>query len=452
MSDGIAALARFADAITFASLPSAVRERVALVLLDTLGVMIWGAQDPFLGQLRSRYSRAYSPGKATVIGTGDRFDPGLAALLNAAACTVTQLSEGHRRSRGDPGPHIVPAALAVAEAESASGEALLAAMVSGYEVAVRVGLALAPLNPDQHVHGHWASIGAAVATVKLLGGGARELQQAIEGTAALLIYAPTATVIEGTTVHHLYVGSGLQAAIGVGYGVQAGMTASIGTLEGYVSRRSGNSFDASQLAAGLDPAKPTYEILNNYFKLYPVCAQVITAIEAVDEVRRQIPDAGSVRAVTVRTTAAAATLCGGRDVHTTLASKFSIPCMVAARLLYPGQGPRELHAIDVEAEPLRAMMRRIAIAVDPTLSPPYPDARPVVVEVELNDGRRLAARKQIPVGDFSGNPIPSSVIVSKFSQLVEPILGKESTGKLSGLVRSTATCPDVRAITAITRP
>jgi hypothetical protein len=35
---------------------------------------------------------------------------------------------------------------------------------------------------------------------------------------------------------------------------------------------------------------------------------------------------------------------------------------------------------------------------------------------------------------------------------VEPILGKESTGKLSGLVRSTGTWPDVRAITAITRP
>ena len=451
MNGGVAALARFAGAVTFASLPIAVRERAALVLLDTLGVMIFGSQDPFLGQLRSRYSRAYSPGRATVIGTGVRFDPGLAALLNAAACTVTQLSEGHRRSRGDPGPHIVPAALAVAEVEGASGEALLAAMVAGYEVAVRVGLALGPLNPDQHVHGHWASIGAAVAAAKLLGGGVRELQLAIEGTAALLIYAPTATVIEGTTVHHLYVGSGLQAAIGVGYGIQAGMTASIGTLEDYVSRRSGNSFDPSKLTAGLDQANPTYEILNNYFKLYPVCAQVITAIEAVDDICRQIPDAGSVRAVTVRTTAAAAALCGGRDVHTTLASKFSIPCMVAARLLYPGQGPRELHAIDVEAEPLRAMMRRIAIVVDPTLSPPYPDARPVVVEVELNDGRLLVARKQIPVGDFAGNPMPSSDIVSKFNQLVEPILGKERTGKLSGLAQSIAMCPDVCAMTAIAR-
>jgi len=342
--------------------------------------------------------------------------------------------------------------LVVDDEESIRTFAQRALQEAGYEVAVRVGLALAPLNPDQHVHGHWASIGAAVATVKLLGGGARELQQAIEGTAALLIYAPTATVIEGTTVHHLYVGSGLQAAIGVGYGIQAGMTASIGTLEGYVSRRSGNSFNASKLAAGLDPANPTYEILNNYFKLYPVCAQVITAIEAADEIRRQLPDAGSIRAVTVRTTAAAAALCGGRDALTTLASKFSIPCMVAARLLYPGQGPRELHAINVEAEPLRAMMRRIAIVVDPALSPPYPDARPVVVEVELNDGELLAARKQIPVGDFSGNPIPSSVVVSKFRNLVDPILGRKNTEKLSGLVDAIDTLPDVRPLAAAASP
>ena len=193
--DGVAALARFADEITFASLPSAVRERAALILLDTIGVMIWGAQDRFLGQLRSVYARANSVGKATVIGTEYRFDPALAAMLNAAACTVTQLSEGHRRSRGDPGPHIVPAALAVAEVERSSGEELLAAIVAGYEVAVRVGLALAPVHSDQHVHGHWASIGAAVATAKLLRGGSMELQHAIEGTAALLIYAPTATVM-----------------------------------------------------------------------------------------------------------------------------------------------------------------------------------------------------------------------------------------------------------------
>lgn len=95
-------------------------------------------------------------------------------------------------------------------------------------------------------------------------------------------------------------------------------------------------------------------------------------------------------------------------------------------------------------------MWRIAIVVDPSLSPPYPEARPVVVEVELNDGQLLVARKQIPAGDFSGNPIPSSDIVSKFKELVEPNLGNERPAKLSDLVQSTATCPDARAVIAIT--
>jgi 2-methylcitrate dehydratase PrpD len=100
----------------------------------------------------------------------------------------------------------------------------------------------------------------------------------------------------------------------------------------------------------------------------------------------------------------------------------------------------------------QAMMRRIAIVVDPALSPPYPDARPVVVEAELNDGRRLAARKGIPAGDFAGNPVATTEVLAKFDQLVEPVLGKEGTAKLSGLVLSIATCPDVRAMTALSRP
>ena len=449
--EGVVALARFADELNWGTLPPMVRERARLVLLDTLGVTAWGAQDRFLGQLRAAYSRACTSGNATVMGTGQRFDPGLAATLNAASCTVTQLSEGHRRSRGDPGPHVVPAALAVAEVEGSTGEDLLAAMVAGYEVAVRVGLALAPVHSDQHVHGHWASIGAAVAATKLLGGGPRELRYAIEGTAALLIYAPTTTVIEGTTVHHLYVGCGLQAAIGVAYGSRAGMTSSPGTLEAYVSRRSSASFAPAKLVAGLEPENRRFEILDNYFKLYPVCAQVITVIEAVDELRRQISHPDEVHAVTIRATPAAVALCGDREVRTTLASKFSIPCIAAARLLDPGQSIRALQALDVAAEPLQALMSRIELIADPALSPPYPEARPVTVELVLNTGRILVANKQIPAGDFSGNPIPSSTVVAKFRELAEPVLGSKNAGKLCAIADADAALPDVRAIAALTR-
>lgn len=449
--EGVIALARFADELTWAGLPPKVCERARLVLLDTLGVMIWGAQDQFLGQLRAAYSRAHPPGKATVIGTGQRFDPALAATLNAASCTVTQLSEGHRRSRGDPGLHIVPTALAVAEVEGSAGEELLAALVAGYEVAVRVGLALAPVHSDQHVHGHWASIGAAVTATKLLGGGSRELRHAIEGTAALLVYAPTATVIQGTTVHHLYAGSGLRAAIAVAYGTMAGMTSSPGTLESYVSRRSGGSFDPARLVGGLDRENPRFELLDNYFKLYPVCAQVIPVIEAVDEIRRRILAPDQIRAVTVRATAAAVALCGGRDVTTTLASKFSIPFIAAARILYPGENIRELQAIEVSAKPLHDMMGKIDLIADPTLSPPYPEARPVVVEAFLNSGQTLVASKQIPVGDFAGNPVPPSTVVAKFRELAEPLLGSENTGRLFALFDADAAPADARALAALTR-
>jgi hypothetical protein len=67
----------------------------------------------------------------------------------------------------------------------------------------------------------------------------------------------------------------------------------------------------------------------------------------------------------------------------------------------------------------------------------------------LTSGETLTASKQIPVGDFSGNPIPSSVVVSKFHNLVDSILGSENTERLRSLVEAIDTLPNVRALSAI---
>ena len=122
-------------------------------------------------------------GAATVLGTAQRSEPALTALFNAAATTVTQIDEGHRRALGHPGIHIVPAALAIAECENLNGKALIAALIAGYEVAVRVGRSMRPLKPGIHAHGHWPVIAAAVAGAKLLGVDKAAMAHAIESAA-----------------------------------------------------------------------------------------------------------------------------------------------------------------------------------------------------------------------------------------------------------------------------
>ena len=415
-------LSRFVHDLHFGDLPVAVQKHAAEIVLDMFGVIIWGSQDSFLRRFRERLLPPEFRGRATVLGTSFRVDPGYAALFNAAATTVTQIDEGHRRALGHPGIHIIPAVLAIAEQEGLGGRDLIAAIVAGYEVGVRIGQSMRPLRPGIHAHGHWPVIAAAVAGAKLLGADVQSLGAAIESAATLTLQPATRTVTDGVTAHHLFAGLGAQTAVTVAYGVRAGMTGSPGTLLEYLGPRSAVDFRPELLTEGLEPDHIRYEILNSYFKFQPVCAHAITTIEAVDALRPQLASANHVRSVTVRTYGFAAELFNP-DPQTTLAAKFSIPFVVAARLLYPNPHLTALHDQDLHDPQLHELMHRIQVIKDPVLDAEYPGTRPSIVELELTDGTHLCERRDMPKGD-ADNPATLDDLVRKFIELVTPILGR----------------------------
>ncbi|HBY92345.1 MAG TPA: hypothetical protein DEP84_00030 [Chloroflexi bacterium] len=443
-------LAAFVHRLTYDRLPERVQQHAAGILLDMVGVIIWGAQDPFLNAFRTELLGAARTGPATILGTRHRCDPGQAALFNAAACTVTQIDEGHRRALGHPGIHIFPALLAIAEREGRGGKALLTALVAGYEVAVRLGEAMRPLHPGIHAHGHWPTIAAAVAGAKLLDADQATLVQAIEAAATLTLTPWTRTATDGVTAHHLYAGMGAQTAVTVAYGTRAGMTASQGTLTEYFGPRGSLAFKPERLAAGLDGDEIEFEILNNYFKFQPVCAHTITTIEAVDAIRSRLPHTATVRRVTVRTYGLAAEL-SDQAPRTTLAAKFSIPFVVAARLLSPDRRLQALHEQDLDDPRLHDLMRRVHVEIDPVLDREYPGARPSLVEFELDDGSSTAERRDMPPGDAE-NPASDEALNAKFLELTAPILGTERAATLATLCRNAAALESIRTLTDAARP
>ena len=80
---------RFAADAQFADLPAAVVERTKLVLLDCIGAIAAGMQEPemrnFVAQLGRREG---GDGQVPVIGTGRRMSALLASLLNGTAGTM----------------------------------------------------------------------------------------------------------------------------------------------------------------------------------------------------------------------------------------------------------------------------------------------------------------------------------------------------------------------------
>src|SRR5690606_37008846 len=103
-------------------------------------------------------------GIASIIGHGRKFSARQAALLNGAYGHAIDYDDVSTAMAGHPTAAILPAILAVAEAERSTGEQLIRGFVAGYEAAAMVGLLVAPGHYARgfHATGTIGAIGSAV--------------------------------------------------------------------------------------------------------------------------------------------------------------------------------------------------------------------------------------------------------------------------------------------------
>src|SRR6516165_7373554 len=133
MGQQIEELAEFVAQTRWEDVPEQVQRHTKLVLLDTLGVILAGAERPEVRQLRHRLAGTAGTG-ATVYARGwPIHDPRIAALLNGIAGRSIELCEGLRLVSGQPAMQILPGILAVGEHVGSSGREMLAVFVLGYD-------------------------------------------------------------------------------------------------------------------------------------------------------------------------------------------------------------------------------------------------------------------------------------------------------------------------------
>ena len=122
----------------FEDLPANVVEHAKLLVLDTLGVALYGATLPWCDRLRATAKSMEAPGPATVWGTSRRYSAPTTAMVNATATHAFELDDvgpgGHN------GSVTLSSALAIAQHRGRlSGKDLINAVVVGIETAARIG-------------------------------------------------------------------------------------------------------------------------------------------------------------------------------------------------------------------------------------------------------------------------------------------------------------------------
>src|SRR5687767_8006393 len=167
-------LAEFVTRLSYDALPTEVSERVKALTLDLVGIALRARNEaestPPMVSAAGRLGLA--GGACTVIGDAAGYTPPGAAMLNGTLAHSLDFDDTHAPGSLHPSAPIVPAAFAAAEMTGAGGRDLIAAIVAGYEVQIRLSLALDPAaHYDRGFHptATCGAFGAAAAAGRILG-------------------------------------------------------------------------------------------------------------------------------------------------------------------------------------------------------------------------------------------------------------------------------------------
>ena len=420
------------------------------VLADTLAVIGAGMQETEVKSLIGQMVEPDGPRHATVIGAGIRTETAKAALINGTAGTFLELDEGNQFARGHPAIHVVPAAVALAEARKFSGKKLLEALVLGYEIGARIGIAC-KIRMSMHPHGSWGTVGAAVAIGKLLGYDRATMREMINVSSSLTLATSRRTMLEGGLIRNVYSGVSGHMGILAHQLVDAGFNGEKDGLKTVFGSVVSEIFDSEEMTNGLGQR---WEILRNYFKRHACCRYNHATLDALQEIMARAPE-GSIQAenvedVEVTTYSLAAQLCD-QQPENTLAGKFSIPFAVATTIVHGHTGVACFTPDAIQNQTARDLAKKVKVVEDPQLTAMMPDQRPSRVTLSLKDGTQLKAEAFVNKGDFE-DPYSPDDLLEKYYELATPVWGQDTAQKIYAAIADLDKMPDVNELTRLLAP
>jgi 2-methylcitrate dehydratase PrpD len=401
-----AGLASWAAGLDLSDVPAPTVAWAKLVLLDAVASGLTGRQAEERPQVEALARALGGVGTTAVLG-GERLSMVSATFLNAFQVTGATVCDVHRPTLCHVTPEVVPAVLSSAEASNASGVDILAATLVGLETTVRVASAF--VDPTYRARGWHAPgiagpFGGAAAVGRLVGltgdemamafghaGGQAAGTFAALGTSAVKFHQARGAVsglLAGMLAHH-----GLDAPRDV-------LTAATGgLLQAY-----GDGGAPEHLTADLGVTWRANEIS---LRRWPGASSTQALIEAMLLLG---PDAGDSEALRVRVSLPPRSYeLSGRAGWTDQLSALQSARYVAAVVLRDRSCWLEQFDAAHLADPWLDGFAGERVDVRPDASIP---ASGVAVEVDLADGRTIAAQVDVPLGS-PDRPLAEPEVIAK---------------------------------------
>ncbi len=437
-------LSEFLAATRFADQPDEVVAHSKVVIADTIAAIAAGAQEPEVQALTASQAGASAGGPATIIGAGRRAEPQRAAFLNGTAGTFLEMDEGNQFSRGHPSIHALPSALAHAEAHGHSGAELINAVVLGYEIGSRIGIA-AKIRPSMHPHGTWGTVSAAIAVAVLSGADAETMRRTINVASTLGLATSRQNMLQGGTVRNVYAGISGQMGLLTHDMIAAGFTGERDGLASIWGQVSSESFEPAEMTLELGSR---WEITRNYFKRHSCCRYNHGTLDALAEIAGKRPGglkADEIEKIDVVTYSLAAEL-SDRDPMNVLAGKFSVPFAVATTIVNQSSGMMSFTWDQIRDRKIKALAARVAVSEDPKLTAMMPRFRPARVTITFTDGSTLGGSTETNKGDAE-DPYTTAELTEKYYELTARAWDRPTAEAVHGAIMGLDTLADMDGLT-----
>ncbi len=178
-------LAAFLTETKTSDLPEQALRNAAMVIASTFASAAYGLGIESARIIRAMaHERGGRPDAAVWFDAGEKLPVASAIQVNAVLSDAAASDDSDLRAIVHAGTPLTAASIAFAEREAANGEAVLTAMVLGYEAAGRISEAITPSFKDRGFHGCLgAAFGSAVASARMLNLSAEQMAQTIALTA-----------------------------------------------------------------------------------------------------------------------------------------------------------------------------------------------------------------------------------------------------------------------------
>ena len=416
-------IAEFVAGLRYDAIPPEVIARIKLLILDSLGCAIFGAELPWSQILLNTLSAVDSTPGCTIWGTGKKLSAPHAALVNGTLVQSFELDDVHRVGVLHVGAVTLPPILAIAETKPGmTGRDFLTACVAGYEIGPRVGMCMGP----EHIGQGWHS-GATVGVFSACAGAAAALRLTAEQTVHALGITGTQSAglmaaQFGAMVKRMHAGRSAQSGLYGALLAANGFTGIVDVFEneygGFCTTfsRSTDRFDRTKLTAGLGT---TFETMEIALKFYSCVGSNHTTLDAIRTMQARHPfGAEDVAAILVRGSRVTMDHVGWPYVPQGMTSaQLNLPYCVAT-LLLDGDVFVDQFTEDKIADPDRMRVAaKVAVAEDQDITAKGSRFRHMVhVTVTLTDGTVL--EETVEAGRGSEHAFASADdVIAKFRKL-----------------------------------